>query len=625
VRHFEPSKFYAYKGPNCYLRRQALVFNLRITPEGESMEPLLNGVGAVFPDLDAGGCETSAELFAAAVMETLRMDIDLYLKEHSIGRDGEDYVIAVEYLDDGVAEEVVHSVCDWFDALASGEAADFAPEFERLQAEFDKTFFGGPTFYSIYEAALKRDIPVHYLFEENQFQWGYGKKQVRGRSTTVSTDGIKDTEFTMYKDMVGDFLVMCGFPTPKGATCSTEESLVESSRDLTYPLVVKPVAGHKGEGVTTNIRDEAGIRRAFQNILDKEGEESLDEGILVQEQVEGTDHRLLSVKGKFVAALQRVPAYVDGNGKDTIESLIERENDTVARLDNARSPLCKIKMDDDLKEYLELQDLTVRSVPAEGERVYLRRVANISAGGVSINVTEKIHPINVKLVEDIAAFFNVACLGIDVLADDIAKPWTDGHFGIIEINAGPGVFMHLAPALGGSIDVPGEIMRSHFPKDRYERIPIVAGNCLTTSFCKALHERLASIKPGIATGCLTPDGVHFNGAPFFKNEHHDQNVKIILRHQGLEFAAFNHTKEDLWDYGMFHQGADVVILEDPGDAEQALKRDLLPDGALIEVRPDAVVCKVGGEETSHRLEGDREGAVMAALEPLLGGLIDKYD
>jgi cyanophycin synthetase len=169
--------------------------------------------------------------------------------------------------------------------------------------------------------------------------------------------------------------------------------------------------------------------------------------------------------------------------------LIEKENAKEIRLDNARSPLCKIKIDDNLKDFLALQNKDLTYIPDAGEKITLRRVANISAGGVSINVTSKIHPDNVKLVENIARYFKVKCLGIDVLAQDISKSWREGNFGIIEINAGPGVFMHLAPAYGGSIDVPKHIMLSHFDTQTKGRIPIIAGNFIP----QQMMEKIVSI------------------------------------------------------------------------------------------------------------------------------------
>ena len=233
------------------------------------------------------------------------------------------------------------------------------------------------------------------------------------------------------------------------------------------------------------------------------------------------------------------------------------------------------------------------------------------------------------MVEDIAGFFNVKCLGIDVLAADISKPWTDGNFGIIEINAGPGVFMHLAPAYGGSIDVPGLFIKSHFHKNEYSRVPIIAGNNISQNFAKILNDKLHEIKPDIYFSSLTDEGIHFNGEYFFKNEKHDENVKIILRNPKTEIALFTHNFDDIFDYGILHEGADIIILNNPHYAEEkTLKEQLLPGGILIEVRDDEII--VSGEEPEHlsipvENAEDKDAKLLEVIEPYLEELIVKYD
>jgi cyanophycin synthetase len=317
-------------------------------------------------------------------------------------------------------------------------------------------------------------------------------------------------------------------------------------------------------------------------------------------------------------------------------------------LDNARSPLCKINIDEDLMEFLKLQSRSLNDVPKEGERVELRRVANISAGGVSINVTDKIHPDNKKLVQDIAKYFTVTCLGIDVLAKDISQSWREGDFGIIEINAGPGVFMHLAPAIGGSVDVPGMIMRTHFPQKRSERIPIITGNKLSLECCQSVYQKLKEIKEDIQFGSLTDEGIYFNGEYFHKNSEHDKNVKIILRDPTLEFAMFTHTKDHIFDYGIWHEGADIVILEEPHYAEESLlEKQMLSDGYLIFITKNKIKVYQGNELTeTHALVEteateatdesetgeeqtevikDKQEMLLSVIEPLLKELVNKYE
>ena len=629
LNDFDVRKFYSYNGPNYYLNKKALVFNIFLEPEGPEVGYYKKTVYKEFPSLESRNPSTVIDLLASTLVHVLKMDIDLFLNDYSIGEDGEDYVVAVEYFDEVITEECAILVSEWFKSMNDNTEFDFRSQWIMLQAKFDKSILGGPTIYSLVEAGLKRGIPVFFLYEENQFQWGYGKNQLRGRSTTFHTDGIKDTEFTMYKDMVGDFLIMCGFPTPIGKNCFSEDEAVKEALKLGFPVVVKPVAGHKGQGVTTGIESEEEVRKAYNSIIKSTEEAGAKfDGIIVQQQIYGTDHRLLTVEGKFAAALQRVPAYVEGNGIDTIETLIKIDNDKEVRLDNARSPLCKIKIDDDLKDYLILQKLSLETVPQQGETIYLRRVANISAGGVSINVTDKIHPKNIEMVESIAKFFKVKCLGIDVLAQDIAKPWTDGNFGIIEINAGPGVFMHLAPAIGGSVDVPGQIMMSHFKKPEHSRIPIIAGNNITQKLADSIYKKLRCTKPSIGYGSLTTDGVFFDSKYFFKNNSHDQNVKIILRDPMTEFAVFNHDINDILDYGLFHEGADVVILDNANYAEESIKNILPEDGILIQIIEHQLEVIKNAEvlsSISFFNDEDKEKLIMTALEPILKELITKYE
>ncbi len=629
MQDFTVHSFQNFIGPNFYLDRQALVINLLLAPAGPEVDFYRDAVLEKFPTLEQRYPDRVAELYAQVLIQVMKMDIDLFISKYAVHGDGDDVLVAVEYLDNLIARNCAEFVSHWFRALNDEASFDFDGGFVKLQQEFDATVFGGPTIYSLIEAGLKRDIPVLYLYEENVFMWGYGKRHVRGRSTTFHTDSIKDTEFTTYKDMVKDFLLMCGFPTPSGRNTFTADDAVAEAHVQGYPVVVKPLAGHKGQGVTTGIKSDAEVRTAFGKILESCREEGVSfDGAIVEKEIYGTDHRLLTVNGKFVAALERVPAYVDGDGKNSISDLIAMENDTVVRLDNARSPLCKINIDDDLREFLQLQDLSLDVVPEKGQRIYLRRVANISAGGVSINVTDRMHPKNVKMVEDIAKFIEVGILGIDVLAEDISKPWDEGSFGIIEINAGPGVFMHLAPAIGESIDVPGKVMEGHFPPPARGRVPIIAGNRIDSGLAGEIHRMLDGIRPGLEFGALTADGIHFNGEYFHNNKHHDDNAKLLLRNPKLDAALFSHTADQIDDYGMVHQGADLVILEEPEGPESIVRRDLLPGGWLVEAGEGRAVMTRDGEEVG-RLSFDEAGGRDAALLDLVGRvsaeLLSKYE
>lgn len=641
-------KIYTYSGPSLYLNKPAVVFNLSLDPEGPEADFYKEKVLMQFPGLGQNYPEKVADVFAEVLLRVVKMDLDLYVNGFSVAPDGDEYTVAIEYLDAKLAKDCIYLVSDWFNAMNDhDESFDFHEEFALLQKKFDKTLFGGPTIYSLIEGGVKRGIPVHYLYEENQFQWGYGKKQRRGRSTIFHTDGIKDTEFTSYKDMVGDFLELCGFPTPKGKNCFTEEEILEEAEKIGWPVVIKPVAGHKGQGVTTGIESVAEAKKAFNNIVKSAQEAGVAfEGALVQQQIYGYDHRILTIGGKFVACLKREPAFVIGNGKNTIKELIDKDNELEIRADTARSPLAKIKLDEDMLDFLHLRGLTADDIPQENEKVVLRRVANISAGGVSFNVTGDTHQKNIEMAENIAKFLNVTALGIDVLAQDISKPWDEGNFGIIEINAGPGVFMHLAPAFGGSIDVPGKIMESFYGSDpQKSRIPIIVGNYLTTPLIEMIYNALKELKPDVEFGCVKTNGVYFNNALFTHNNHLE-NCKILFRNPKLDIAVIDHYSENIHDFGTYHLGHDVAILDRANYAEQTLARDLSPDGILIEITgtdqlapenaevqqepkvPLVLVVKKAGEvisTTPIENEDEIDNLTFEALKPFLKEVFYKYE
>ncbi len=616
-----------FNGPNVFLPQKAVSFRLNIKEDGGEFSNILEELERYLPNAAKWSPESLADLFIKTVIEIEKMDMELYVSFSSCREiDPGTYEVAVELIDEHIGEEAVYLAEELLNNCADRRTFGFEREFQGLQAAFSRTLYGGPTLYSIIHAAYHANIPTFYLSYANQFQWGYGRRQVRGRSTTVSTDGIKDTEFTCFKDTVKEFLADAGLPVPRGGVFTRLEPALEMAEELGFPVVVKPVSGHKGQGVTTNIQSLAEVEEAFTALLEAE----VKGGIIVEQQVTGHDHRLLTVGGKCVAALKRVPAYVIGDGRGTIEELIEKENQTFVRRNNARSPLASINIDDDLQAYLRLQDLRLNSVLDEGQQVFLRRVANISAGGVSINVTDKIHPDNELLAEHVAAFLNLTILGVDVLADDITKSWRESPLSIIEINAGPGVFMHLAPAQGESIDVPGMIMKSLFHSGGRGRIPILVFSRLSRAMQERTTNIVRSSGQDLIVGSASAEGVYFDGKFLSKNERQWTQVAVLLRHQHLDAAIIEYRDQDIVDDGLRYAGADIVCLLEATEAEQVLARDIEDGGWLLVAKdlfplaqvPERVkvaVIDVDGELSTPPEGADVLATIRDGVPVFLGG------
>lgn len=628
---FDVKNFYFFYGPNQYINKKALVFNLYLQAEGPDVEFYKPFVYRAMPELEEHQHPTVIDLFCHTLLEVLRMKMDLFIHEFVIREEGDDYHIAIEFLEENTAEDAVILVSDWFKSINEGleESFFFCEKFKKLRKAFYKSQYGNPSLYSLIESAQKNDIPVFHIHEENLFQWGYGHRQLRGNSKGFHTDSLRDSLFTTQIHLITEFLLMCGFPTPQSMVCFSENEVLQQSRLLGFPLVLKPVTGEKGKGVTTNIQSEAELKVAFQDILElSEQQWTYFEGVILQKQIDGHNHRLLVIDGKLRAAIKRLPAYVDADGKHSIEELIEFENKNPRRKPNLRSPLMRIKISNEIIEFLRTQNLSLTSIPKKGERIFLNRVATIQSGGYTIDASQDIHPDNVKLAESLASFLKIKCLGIDVLTQNLKRSWRKGNFGIIEIAAQPELFTHSNPAEGQGQDVAQTLLFSHFEQVEKSRIPIIAGNAISQNLTNMIYGLLQKYRPESFMGALTREGVFFNGHYFFKNTSHDQNVKIILRHPKTTFAVFNHHREDIYNYGFFHDGADILILDHPNWAEESLKEMLLPGGCLIEVNETKIHAHLNGQKyksVSLKNETEKDQKIAELVKALLPALLAKYD
>lgn len=622
---FSISNVKSYLGPSYYLDQQSITLDLKeLSPI--AVKPLWAAITETLPELEGTPQPASfGELFARTIIVLQQLDMNLFATKWAVFPEKETHKIVVQYIDPKTCERCIDLAEEWINALLSSKKISFKSRYEEIQKKFHKSGFGGPTIFSIIEAGYKNSVPMFYLKSEGVFQWGQGRKQLRGRSTVLHRDSIKDTELTTYKDLAKAFLDDLGFPVPRGQLCHTFDELVLAAEEAGYPVVTKPVAGHKGQGVTTGIMTRNELQDGFE--IAREASENRNDAIIVEKHVLGTDHRLLTISGKFVAALQRIPAYVIGDGVHSIEELIESENARPERADTPRSPLGKIKIDDNLVSFIRDKGLSLRDVPKPEEEIILRRVANISAGGVSKNVTDVIHPLNIKLAEDVARFLDVHVLGIDLLALDISKPWTESPCSIIEINAGPGVFMHLVPAVGESINVPERILKAFFPTTDSARVPTLVFNKLPPKIAQQITSHCLDNASVTEVGVAAQDGVWFNNQFFSKRPEHISNIRNVMRNPRMDVVLLEYSEKDIMNEGLYHWGADIVVIDAPTEAEAILARDLLSDATLFQIdRSGKKLLKTHqGVVTEIPIRSKSiETVLLGELRPLLDTLIDRY-
>ncbi|MEH2282669.1 MAG: acetate--CoA ligase family protein [Nostoc sp.] len=579
---FDIFNFKHYLGPNPYLDIGALVFDFALIDSRVPLpiEDYIASIGDRYPNLRDQTYESYAHLFAQVVSEAGKLDMDLHLKHLSVKPYPNLTRISVQSLHERTTREVVYFVWDWFEAITQDEEFTFDEQLVKLQDRFRASVYGGPTVYALLRTAYEKGIPAFYLWEEGLMQYGLGKKHVRGVATTFNCDSHLDSEFTTRKDDCKAFLKTLGFPVPEGNIVFSEKEALAAAREIGYPVAVKPVVGHKGIGVTADVQDSKELISAYSRSLAAIPENQQNR-IIVEKSISGSDFRLLCVNGRFVAATERRPASVVGDGYLTLAELIRQENRKPARLDTPTSPMSKIQIDEAMELYLDEQRLSLDSVIEKGRTVYLRKVANLSAGGISIDATPTVHDDNIILAQDIAQHFQLTCLGIDVITKSLAESWKSSNFAILEINAAPGVLMHLKPSVGESVDVPSHILETFFESDTDARIPIITFNKISVEELQATIDHILLQHPNWTIGAVCRDAVFVNRSKKVLSKDYNSNVQTLLRHPKLDLLIAEYPEDILEEQGMFYQNSNIVVLDNPTETEMILVRDVLDSSTVV--------------------------------------------
>jgi cyanophycin synthetase len=593
-----------YEGSNPYLNTAAIAFDFALTGNHDPLpiETYVEAVSDRYPHLKEQTYDSYAHLFAQVAAAVNQLDMGLHLQQCSVTHWGARCCIAVEALHGRTTRSVVFAVWDWFEAITQDQRFYIEDQIEIFQRMFRQSVYGGPTVYALLQTAQEKDIPTFYLWDEGLMQYGYGKKLVRGVATTFDTDSHLDSDFTTRKDDCKAFLSTLGFPVPTGEIVTTGQEALAAADRIGYPIAVKPVSGHKGEGVTAGVRDADELEAAFDRAVASVPEDETVR-VIVEKSVTGSDFRILCVNGRFVAAMERQPASVTGDDLSTVGELINDANRAVDRSDTPTSPLGKIKVDDAMESYLAEQGFTLESVLDKGRTVYLRKVANLSAGGVSIDATPTIHPDNVILAQDIAQHFRLTCLGIDAITRDLSRSWKDGNFGILEINSAPGIYMHLRPSVGDRVDVTSPILETFFPAETSARIPIMTFNRLSMRDLQELVDHILLQHPNWVIGAVCREGVLINRAEKNLSTDYNANVRNLLRNPKLDMLIAEYRGDVFEHEGVFYSGSDMVVLENPTETETILTRDVFPYSTIIVREGDNISIRREGLIEQYRLGG----------------------
>jgi len=566
----------AMRGPNYWsVRRHKLIVMVLDLEEMEQrptnkIEGFLDRLKAMFPTMYEHRCSVGepggffqrvAEgTWMGHVIEHIALEIQsLAGMEVGFGRTrgyGEEgvYNVVFDYMEEKVGRFAAHSSVKIAEALIEGKPYDLSTDIQEMR-EIREAERLGPSTGSIIEEAASRGIPWIRLNRQSLCQLGYGANQKRIQATVTSQTSSIGVEIACDKEDTKFLLEQAEVPIPKGEIIRTEAGLREAVDYVKYPLVIKPISGNHGRGITTNINNWEDALIGF------EAAKKVSRSVIVEKYVVGDDYRLLVINNKLVAAAKRTPAHVIGDGKSTVQQLVDKVNEDPRRGYGHEKVLTQIDINDLTLGILEEKGLTVDSVIPKGEFLKLKDTANLSTGGTAEDVTDIVHPYNIFMAERISKIIDLDICGIDIMTTDIGQPLPETGGAVLEVNAGPGFRMHLAPATGLPRNVAGHVIDMLYPPGSTARIPIVAvtgTNGKTTTTRLIAH--MVKMK-GYKVGYTTSDGVYIQNRLLMSGDcTGPASAEFVLKDPTVDFAVLECARGGLLRAGLGFKQCDVGIV-----------------------------------------------------------------
>jgi cyanophycin synthetase len=472
------------------------------------------------------------------------------------GEDGV-YNVVFSYMEENVGRFAAKAAVRICEALISGEVYNLEEDIQEMR-ELRESSRLGPSTGSIIEEAEARGIPWIRLNKYSLCQLGYGANQKRIQATVTSETSSIGVELACDKEDTKHLLEQAEIEVPRGDIIRRERSLKEACRYVGYPLVIKPVDGNHGRGITVDIQNYEDALQAYHHAKDS----SRSGAIIVEKFITGEDYRLLVINNVLVAGAIRTPAHVIGNGESTVQELIDKVNSDPRRGFGHENVLTKITTNELTQTIIKDAGYTLESIIAKGERLILKDTANLSTGGTAEDITDIIHPANVSMAERISKIIDLDICGIDIMTTDISKPLSDTGGAVLEVNAGPGFRMHLAPTTGLPRNVAAPVIDKLFPtKGETGRIPIIATsgtNGKTTTTRLIAH--IAKMK-GYRVGYTTSDGVYIQNRLLMTGDcTGPASAEFVLKDPTVNFAVLECARGGLLRAGLGFKKCDVAVV-----------------------------------------------------------------
>lgn len=513
------------------------------------------------------------------------------------------YQVVVEYSEEAVGRLAFNLALDLIQAAREDKSFDLAAALTEL-SNLDEDVRLGPSTGSIVQAAVERNIPYRRMTEGSMVQFGWGSKQKRIQAAETSDTSAIAESIAQDKELTKELLHAAGVSVPLGRVVDNADDAWRVAQELGGAVVLKPKDGNQGKGVAVNMQTEAQVRAAFA-VAENYGSE-----IIVERYLPGSDFRLLVVGDKLVAAARRDPPQVIGDGQHTIQQLVDEVNKDPLRGDGHATSLTKIRLDDIAIATLEKQQLTVDSIPAKGQRVVLRNNANLSTGGSATDVTDDVHRDMAASAVAAAKMVGLDICGVDVVCETVYKPLEEQGGGIVEVNAAPGLRMHLNPSYGKGRPVGEAIVESMFPKGDDGRIPVVAvsGTNGKTTTVRLIAHILKN--DGNRVGMTTTDGVYIEDQRIDTGDcSGPRSARNVLMHPDVDAAVFETARGGVLREGLGFDVCQVAVItnigqgdhlglsyittvEDLAVVKRVIVQNVAPTGVAVLNAADPIVAKM---------------------------------
>ena len=425
-------------------------------------------------------------------------------------------------------------------------------EAKRIAAKY----MPGPSTTAILSAAKKRQIPITPLSEgDSLYRLGTGKYQKRIMASSTDKTGCIATDIAGSKPLTNAMLKKEGLPVPKIEVVDSLEAALTAAERITYPVVIKPDNGNQGKGVSLNLQCAEDVAQAYQAALIH------SPVVMVESYLPGRNFRLLVVNGKLVAAAERIASHVVADGQRSIRQILTAVNSDPLRGEGHDLPLTKIVVDQIVMQVLKKQGVTLDDIPKAGRQIWLRESANLSTGGTAIDITDDVHPLQAEIAIQATRIVGLDVAGVDLVMENIAASPEAQVGGIIEVNAAPGLRMHLHPTHGKGRDVGQAIVDMLFPPNQPFRVPIfsITGTNGKTTTARMLD--FAMRKHGLFSGFCCTDGIYFNGNQVKKGDLTGPlSAKTVLAHPEIDVAVLETARGGLIRRGLGYDRADVAVI-----------------------------------------------------------------